>query len=187
MSVASGLEAQIKNIEAQYGKPIAAWLEIVRKSGLKKHTDVVTMLKTKHGLAHGAAHRIGLLSRAADPAHAPPAGGADAVASLYAGKKAPLLPIHEKLIATISAFGDFESAPKSGYVSLRRKKQFAMLKPAANHVDVGLILPGVDVTDRLESAAKLSALFTHRVRVSTVKELNKELVGWLRAAYERAG
>ena len=77
---------------------------------------------------------------------------------------------------------DVETAPKKGYLSLRRRKQFAMLRPAAKHIDVGLILPGRPVTERLESAATFNALLTHRVRVSTA-DVDDELVGWLTEAY----
>ena len=80
-----------------------------------------------------------------------------------------------------------EIAPKKGYLSIRRRKQFAMIKPAARHVDLGLILPATPVSDRLESAATFNALFTHRVRVQSTSDVDAELEGWLRKAYEAAG
>jgi hypothetical protein len=87
----------------------------------------------------------------------------------------------------VSGLGpDIEVAPKKGYLSLRRRKQFAMIRPAARHVDLGLILPGRPVDARFESAANFNALFTHRVRVRSVDEVDRELVAWLKAAYDAA-
>jgi len=60
-----GIAAQIRNIEARYGKPMPDWLALIAASGLVKHTEVVAMLKTEHGLTHGAAHRVSLLARQA--------------------------------------------------------------------------------------------------------------------------
>jgi Domain of unknown function (DUF4287) len=66
-----GLAAQIRNIEQRYGKSMSEWFAVIAASGLAKHTEVVAMLKAEHGLAHGAAHRVSLLSRqAAAPASA---------------------------------------------------------------------------------------------------------------------
>jgi len=56
-TVQQGLQAQIRNIEATYGKPMSDWMAIISASGLTKHTDVVTMLKKDYGMTHGAAHR----------------------------------------------------------------------------------------------------------------------------------
>jgi hypothetical protein len=211
-SVEDGIAAQIRNIEARYGKPLPEWFGIIAASGLTKHTEVVAMLKADYGMAHGAAHRISLLSRqaavpdsalasatasgqatasdpaaASGPATASPGEVADA---LYAGKKASLRPLHDQLMAQILGLGpDVSLAPKKGYVSLRRpRKQFAMIQPSgAGRIDLGLILPGVPAADRLEPAGSFNALFTHRVRVTSADDLDDALAGWIAAAYTAAG
>jgi hypothetical protein len=188
-TVEEGLRAQIRNIEATYGKPMAEWLAIIAASGLTKHTEVVAMLKNDYGMAHGAAHRVSLVAR--DSA-VPPTGASvdsDPVSALYAGRKAGLRPVHDALMAAIMTFGDdIEVVPKKGYLSLRRRKQFAMIQPsAAGRIDVGLILRDVPADARLESAASFNALFTHRVRVPGPEAIDAELIGWLRYAYDQAG
>jgi hypothetical protein len=187
-TIEEGLAAQVRNIEAKYGKPIAEWFAIIGASRLTKHTDVVSMLKSEHGMAHGAAHRVSLLARQADAPPADQGEGADPAAVLYTGRKSVLRPLHDALMDTITAFGDdVEIAPKKGYLSLRRRKQFAMIQPSgAGRIDVGLILPGVPAGGRLEPAAGFNALFTHRVRLTSAGGIDDELTGWLRAAYDRA-
>jgi hypothetical protein len=142
-------------------------------------------------MTHGSAHRVALIAHESivggpELADADPSG--DPADRLYAGKKSGLRPIHNRLIAGIQSFGDdIELAPKKGYLSLRRKKQFAMIQPAATRVDVAIILKGAPTTARLESAATFNALFTHRVRVGSDEEVDKQLIGWLRRAYDQAG
>ena len=91
-------------------------------------------------------------------------------------------------MTTIQAFGDdVEIAPKKGYVSLRRRKQFAMIQPsAAGRIDLGLILRDVAPDARLESAKGFNALFTHRVRLTSTADIDPQLTGWLQRAYDRA-
>jgi hypothetical protein len=183
-SVADGLQSQIRNIESTYGRSIDEWVELIRASPHRRHGEIVAWLKADYGLTHGAANRDALVALAAI-ADQP---SADPETALYGGPKAALLPIHRAVMAAVSSFGpDIEVAPKKGYLSLRRRKQFAMVQPAAKHVDVGLILAGRPPGPRLESAATFNALFTHRVRVRSVDDLDPELVAWLREAYEAAG
>jgi hypothetical protein len=191
-TVDEGLEAQIRNIEQQYGKSLNEWIALVKESGLTKHTDIVAMLKSQYGMSHGSAHRVALKAREADEASivkAAEASGRDPAALLYSGKKAGLKPLHDVLMTAITTFGDdIELAPKKGYVSLRRKKQFAMIQPTtATRIDVGLILKDVPVTERLEAAASFNALFTHRVRVNAINDVDAQLVAWLKQAYYLAG
>jgi hypothetical protein len=183
-SVAEGLQSQIRNIETTYGRSMDEWIELIRASPLRRHGEIVAWLKADDGLAHGAANRVALVALAA-LADQPPA---DPEAALYAGAKEALLPVHNAVMNAVSAFGpDIEVAPKKAYLSLRRRKQFAMVQPAAKHVDVGLILTGRPPGPRLESAATFNALFTHRVRVRSADDVDAELVGWLREAYAAAG
>jgi hypothetical protein len=183
-TVEEGLRSQLRNIAATYGRPIEGWIDLIRASGRTRHGEIVALLKGEHGMSHGAANRVALV---AIDALAPKAEQSDPVRSLYAGAKRELLPIHDALMARIQSLGsDIEIAPKKGYLSIRRRKQFAMIKPAAKHVDIGLILPATRVAGRLESAATFNALFSHRVRIHSIEDIDDELVGWLGEAYDRA-
>ena len=146
-TVEDALQSQIRNIEITYGRPLREWFGLIEGSGLTKHTDVVALLKTKHGMAHGAAHRVSLLQRQSRAADSSSADGGPAY-GLYNGKKADLRPLHDALIHVIEGLGsDVDVVPKKGYLSLRRAKQFAMIQPTtATRIDVGLILKGTPGT-----------------------------------------
>src|SRR6185436_6505804 len=113
---------------------------IVQKSGLTKHGEIREMLKAKLGLGHGDANALVHAVLRSDGARDAEAKSQDAVLDeIYSGAKAGFRPIHEKLIKEIDKFGEFEVVPKKGYVSLRRKKQFAMIGPKTNtRFEVGI-------------------------------------------------
>jgi len=46
-TVEKGLEAQIRNIEQRYGKPLSEWIAVVKESGLTIHSDIVAVLKSQ--------------------------------------------------------------------------------------------------------------------------------------------
>jgi hypothetical protein len=181
--VEDAMATMIANFPAKTGRPIEAWIELVRSLGLTKHNDVVTYLKTRHGMSHGFAHRVALVGLAAPDAPE----GPGLVDAMYKGLKAGLRPLHDATIATATAFGDdVELSPKKAWVSVRRSKQFATVGPGPNgRIEIGLNLRGVAETGRLETAA--NGMCTHRVRISGPAELDDELRGWLRQAYDGAG
>jgi len=178
-TVEEGIQSQLRNIERTYGRTIDELVVIITKSGLTKHNEVVAMLKQRYGMAYGAAHRVSLVAR----------GRLAAPESKAAHERPPTIDdVFNQLLAMTTSLGeDVERAPKKGYVSLRRRKQFAMLQPGAKVVNLGLILPQRPAGGRLETAGKWNALFTHRVRVATAAEVDDELASWLRAAYDAAG
>jgi hypothetical protein len=177
-TVEDGIQSQVRNIEKAYGRTIDELVATVVESGLAKRAEVVAMLKQRYGMTHGAAHRVSLIARHRVAPQA--SSDADGLAPM-------LKKVYARLLATAISLGeDVEEAPKKGYVSLRRRKQFVMLQPGAKWINLGLILPQHASTGRLEPAAKWNALFTHRVRVAATAEIDDELEGWLRSAYAAA-
>jgi len=173
---------QIANIEKSTGRTLAQWVVLIQRSGLQKHGQIVSMLKEEHGLTHGNANTLALKAREA--AAGGPQSDADLVDSHYAGKNAALRPLYEAVLAKVQMFGtDIELAPKKAYVSLRRRKQFALVGPAAGELEVCLVLPDAEPSERLKPT---SGMGTHKVRISDESGLDDELVSWLREAYERA-
>jgi len=183
----AALATQLKNIEKRTGKTLAELEKIVRASGLAKHGELVTMLKTKLGMGHGDANTLVHVVLKSDGAGAAAAAGGsieDVVAGFYTGPKAALRPIHDKVMAAIAKFGEFEIAPKKTYLSLRRKKQFAMVGPATNtRVEVGLNMKGVPATDRLE-ALPPKGMCDYRVKLTDPAQVDAELIAWIRKAYD---
>jgi len=178
-------QAMIDNLKDKTGKSLDQWFGVLKKTSFEKHGEFVKHLKSEAGVTHGYANLIAHKYRERT------AGGAadDPVALQYAGAKAGLRPIYEKLVKMVGAFGnDVEISPKKTYVSLRRKKQFALVQPSTkDRVDVGINLKGVKPSGRLEASGSFNAMVTHRVRLTGTKDLNAELKNWLKQAYEAAG
>jgi len=106
---------------------------------------------------------------------------------IYSGPKAALRPIYEALMAEIVSFGEFETLPKKGYVSLRRKKQFVMIGPGSNtRVDVGINIKDLAANARLLEQPK-GSMCNYVVRVTDAAQVDATLLGWIRAAFEGAG
>ena len=111
------IQNQIRNIETSTGRSMDDWVALVHASGFTKHGQIVSWLKTEHGMSHGNANRVALIALREPDAPE----GDDLVEAIYSGSKAPLRPFHDRVIATATGFGgDIEQAPKQAYVSLRR-------------------------------------------------------------------
>jgi len=189
-SVDKAIEAQLENIQTRTGKTLDEIFALIRKSDLTKHGEILELLKRDLGVGHGDANRLALAFQQSDGERAAQATKAttdDVVNALYTGAKADLLPIHETLMVAIAELGPFEIAPKKGYVSLRRKKQFAMIGPATKtRVEVGLNMKGVEPTARLV-AMPAGGMCQYKVDVTDAREVDEELMTWIRHAYDSAG
>ncbi|MBX3083965.1 MAG: DUF4287 domain-containing protein [Anaerolineae bacterium] len=189
-SIEKATQTQLKNIQTKTGKSLEELSEIARQSGLTKHSELRDMFKQTLGLGHGDAnalvHHV-LQSDGVRAAQSVNATTEDVVDGIYVGAKATLRPIHDKLMAVINGFGSFEIAPKKGYLSLRRKKQFTMIGPTTNsRVEVGLNMKGVEPTARLV-AMPAGSMCQYTVKVTDADQVDDELITWLKLAYDSAG
>jgi hypothetical protein len=187
-SLDKAIQTQLENIQKKTGKSLDELAAIVKKSGLSKHGEIRDMLKTMLGLGHGDANTLTHIILKSDGASEAQGKSADAVLDeIYSGTKADFRPIHEKLMKEINKFGGFEVAPKKGYVSLRRKKQFAMIGPKTNtRFEVGVNAKDLKKNARLLEQPK-GSMCNYIVNLTDAKEVDAELIAWIKSAYEGAG
>jgi len=175
------LQTMINNMPEKTGKKLEEWIEILEKEKFEKHSIAVDFLKTNHGLTYGFANTIVTL---ATEKNSP---SEDLVFNQYMGKES-LKPVYEKLISIIEDFGaDIVVSPKKGSVSLIRKKQFALIKPATKtRIDLGLKLKGIEIQGRLEGSGPFGAMCTHRIQLKNITDIDNEIIQWLSVAYEKS-
>jgi len=186
---------QLKNIQARTGKSIADLHAAVAASGAAKFGEKRSWLMAEFKLGHGDANAVvGFIGKpvpdlgagaAAAPVAVPVADG-DPLAAIYSGAKAGLRPLHQALMLQIEAFGAFEVAPKKSYISLRLKKQFAMVGPATkDSIEIGLNAKDLPAHPRLKLQPP-GSMCNATTRITSAAELDAVLKGWLLQAYRAA-
>jgi predicted transport protein len=177
-------QAMVANMPEKTGRSIEEWTTLLAERKDEKHNDIIKHLKAEHGLTHGYANMIAHILR----------GGMDSfnrnddslVDQQFSGAKADLRPIYEKLRETAMGLGsDVMITPTKSYVAFRRNRQFITIRAAARtRVDVGINLKGDAGGGRLEKQTSANTMMSHLVRIHTLDEVDAELLGWIKQAYE---
>jgi predicted transport protein len=175
------LQTMIDNMPEKTGKSLGEWKSILKTKTFSKHSEAVDFLKKEHHVTHGFANTIVLLSK--ENSDSPDI----LVEAQYKGKEV-LLPIYESLREFVNSLGkDVMVTPKKTSVSIIRKRQFALIKPATKtRIDLGLKLKDKPTTNRLENSGPFGTMCTHRVQLSDVDQIDDELKQWLTEAYQKA-
>jgi predicted transport protein len=182
----NGVQTMIDNLHKKTGKTLEQWIALVKKENFGKHSEVISFLKDKYGLTYGYANLVAHRLKGTD------AGSAenkdDLIEKQYKGKE-HLRPMYDQLLAEIRKFGDdVEVAPKNAYVSLRRKKQFTTLQPATKtRFEIGINLKGHQPEGKLEAITTANAMCSHRINIADINDIDKEIIDWLKLAYDNAG
>jgi predicted transport protein len=179
-------QTMVDNLQKNSGKSLDEWIGIVTEEKLQKHGDILKFLKENHGFTRGYANLVAYKALKSDAGSA--ADQDEVVRKQYVGKEA-FWPIYEKLQEKIESVGeDVEFIPKNTYVSVKRKKQFAMLLPATKtRYEVGINLKGQSSAGVLEAETKSNAMCSHKINVNHQEQITPEVISWLRKAYEAAG
>ena len=171
-----------KGLIEKTGKDLKHWIKIVKKTKLDKHSEIVKHLKSEHDFTHGYANFVALKARESD------AGSIDDKTLLdnqYKGKE-ELRSLFELLELNIKNLGtDVEIIPKKANVSFKTKKQFALIQPSTKtRIDIGLKLKDFPVEGRLKDSGSFGTMCTHRMEVTSKKDIDKVLLDYLKKAYE---
>lgn len=177
-------QTMLTNLFKNTGKTLEEWVSIVKSGNFEKHGQIVNFLKEEHGITHGYANMIAHSARQSD---ASVVDNDELINSQYKGKE-DLKKIYDQLLSEIEKFGkDIEIAPKKAYVSLRRTKQFATLNPVTKtRFEIGINLKGQEPKGKLEPE-KPNAMCSHKINLSTILDIDKEVIEWIKFAYENAG
>lgn len=186
---------QLRNIQTKTGQTIAQLHAALAATGLAKAGERRAWLMEHQGLGYGDANAVALLIdkplpnlKSATPttllASVQDSHPLDAI---YTGAKAHLRPLHEAVIEQVRLFGPFDEAPKKATVSLRRKRQFALLGPATKDLlEIGLNHKALPVHPRLKLLPP-GGMCQGAVRIASLEDVDARLVSWLRLAYDAAG
>lgn len=184
---------QLRNIQAKTGQPLAALHAAVAATGLakvgEKRTWLMEQFKLGYGDANVVALTIGKIPPGLDgvPATAAPTPEGDPLDAIYTGAKAGLRPLHDAVMKVVAGLGEHEVAPKKAYLSLRRKKQFAMVGPATkDSIEIGFNAKDLPPHERLKIQPP-GGMCQATTRVSGAAEIDADLKGWLKQAYDAAG
>ena len=96
--------------------------------------------------------------------------------------------MYDKLINEISQFGNnIEIAPKKAYVSLRSKKQFAILNPATkSRFEIGLIMKIQKGEGLIEEIKTSNSMCSHKINLTSIEDINNEVMNWIKIAYKKS-
>jgi predicted transport protein len=178
------VSTMLQNVKEKTGHSLDEWKALIATKNLSKHGEIVKFLKETHNVTHGYASEIALKVLGSDADSTTDTDGL--IESQYKGKE-HLKSFYDKLISEIQQFdGEFDIAPKKTYVSLRRKKQFIVLNPASKtRFEIGFNLKGVEATGKLQ-AEKPDGICSHKISLSEITEIDKEVIDWIRMAFDKA-
>ena len=186
-SVDNEREEFVSKISLMTGKTLEEIELLYKQSRLSRHSEIRALFMEKLQLSYGFANTLAHVIAKTDSASL--AEGKDMAALLdeiYSGKKEQLRPIHDLIMRKIDEFGSYETLAKKGYLSLKRKRQFAMIGPKTNtYMEIGINLKERSGSARLVEQAK-GSMCKFIVKVESLDEVDAELIAWLQEAYEQS-
>lgn len=176
----------IQSVQTTTGKTIKEWIGIVNSTGMGKQMELTNWFKENHALNHLQASLLaGLCLNNGNPVYQ----NEHALLDNQFAKAAGMKTLYEKVSAKILAsFSDSQLIVKKTYLSYTATREFAAINVKPQELRLGLDLGDHPFDDRLQQS-KLSGpmpRFTHMVVLTQENELDKELLKWITASYQRS-
>jgi hypothetical protein len=179
-------------LQEKTGRSLDEWLALLKKSGAKTEKERRAWLKSAHGLGMNTAWAIAGFAEPKGSQFASPeaylAAAEEYVDHMFSGAKAALRPLYEELLRLgLGIASDVKACPCQTMVPLYRHHVFAQIKPATQtRIDLGFALGARPAEGRLIDTggyAKKDRI-THRIPISTAKDIDAEVKKWLKTAYQ---
>jgi predicted transport protein len=182
------MEAVSTGLEDRTGRTLGEWVEAVSASGLDPldQNAVRRWLKSEHAVPQNSQWAIADAAARAAGWERPSVE--EYVASQYAGPKAHLRPIYDRLADELLSLGDDVTVEgRSTYTPFVRRRQFVAIAAASrSRVDLGLRFTDPPADPRL-LITKPVGQTTHRIELTTPADVDDTIIGLARLAYEQNG
>jgi hypothetical protein len=188
----------IADLPAKTGRDLEQWIGFIRQSGPADMKARRTWLKQEHGLGTNTAWWLaersegtGAMGLAEEDPETYLQMAGQYVEAMFAGGKAGLRPVYDKLLAAaLTLADDVQACPCKTIVPLYRNHVFAELKPSTRtRLDLGLALGKWTgkLPARLIDTGGLAKKdrITHRIPLVSADEIDGEVLAWLKTAYDR--
>jgi len=182
-------------LKEKSGRDLDEWIAFIKKAGPATEKERRDWLKREHGM--GTNYSWWLAERA--EGKGTEEGNPEEylrvavvyVEEMYAGAKAVLRPIHDELLKLGRKLGkDVKVCPCKTIVPLYRNHVFAQIKPVTRtRIDLGFAFGNMKASGRLIDTGGFAKKdrITHRIPLTSVKEIDDEVNQWLKKAYEMDG
>lgn len=183
----------IAELKEKTGRSLDEWLSFIKKNGPKDENARREWLKTEHGLGTNSAGWLaeqaeGEGTEVNDPdTYLQAAEGY--VEKMFSGGKAALRPIYDTLLKLGLKTGkEAKACPCQTIVPLYRNHVFAQIKPTTRtRIDMGFALGDMKPKGRLIDTGGFAKKdrITHRIEITSLKDIDDEVKRWLKVAYDR--
>ena len=185
------VQRAIEELPSKSGKSLDEWIKLINRSGLKTEVERREWLKSKYGLGTNYAKWLAERAEGKGEDGNPETylrAAEGYVEKMFSGQKASLRPIYDALLKLGLGIGkDVKACPCQTIVPLYRNHVFAQIKPTTQtRIDLGFALKDMKATGRLIDTGGFAKKdrITHRIPVTSLKEIDNEVKRWLKTAYE---
>ncbi|HEV2835140.1 MAG TPA: DUF5655 domain-containing protein [Pyrinomonadaceae bacterium] len=183
----------IAELKQKTGRTLEEWLKHIKKEGPADEKERRSWLKEKHNLGTNTAWWLAERSlgkgKETEDADLYLESAERDVEKMFSGGKAHLKPIYDALLKLGLKTGkEAKACPCQTIVPLYRNHVFAQIKPTTQtRIDMGFALGDMKPTGRLIDTGGFAKKdrITHRIPITSLKDIDDEVKHWLKVAYDR--